>query len=230
MAAVADAALSPAETTSSLSWATEKRWESFRNSKEQKSQKISHIKTTRKRRLSQLTQQEKNAHSKLPLEMLAKEWLNEHRAGIDTRCYLVEKLLPTLVVGLEKLLTEVSLRELTDVTEMQPDFNPINFMAQYLMRNNPRYSNFAEAHPYCRTMRQVAEDVKKVSYSIEENKLAELKSRTKHRRTERERVEAIRAAEEKRREELLTSAFSEWLLSTERSVPLSDVSFTYELS
>ena len=62
-------------------------------------------------------------------------------------CYMVEKLLPTLVVGMEKLLNEVSVRGLEDYKLPSDDFNPLNFIAQHLMRNNPRYSNFAEAHP-----------------------------------------------------------------------------------
>ena len=50
---------------------------------------------------------EVNAQRRVPLDMLAREWLNEQRASVDTRAYLVEKLLPTLVIGVEKLLTEV---------------------------------------------------------------------------------------------------------------------------
>ena len=49
----------------------------------------------------------------------------------------------------------MSLRSLEESEGHNPDFNPVNYLAQYLMRNNPRYSNFAEAHPYCRSMKEV---------------------------------------------------------------------------
>ena len=52
-------------------------------------------------------------------------------------------------------MPQVSLRGLEETEGPHPDFNPVNYLAQYLMRNNPRYSNFAEAHPYCRSMKEV---------------------------------------------------------------------------
>ena len=51
--------------------------------------------------------------------------------------------------------TQVSLRGLADSEDEQPDFNPVNYLAQYLMRNNPRYSNFPEGNPYYQSMREV---------------------------------------------------------------------------
>ena len=46
----------------------------------------------------------------LPLELLAEEWLKEECGDIATKTYLMDKLLPTLILGLEKLLTEVSMQ------------------------------------------------------------------------------------------------------------------------
>ena len=43
----------------------------------------------------------------LPLELLAGEWLREGGGEAASKAYVVEKLLPTLVLGLEMLLTEV---------------------------------------------------------------------------------------------------------------------------
>lgn len=45
----------------------------------------------------------------LPLELLAKEWLREECGDVATKTYLMDKLLPTLILGLEKLLTEASI-------------------------------------------------------------------------------------------------------------------------
>lgn len=44
----------------------------------------------------------------LPLELLAEEWLREECGDVATKTYLIDNLLPTLILGLEKLLTEVS--------------------------------------------------------------------------------------------------------------------------
>ena len=43
----------------------------------------------------------------LPLELLAGEWLKEQCGEVGTKTYVMDKLLPTLVLGMEKLLTEV---------------------------------------------------------------------------------------------------------------------------
>lgn len=171
-----------------------------------------------------LSEDEREAASKVPLEMLAREWLNDHRATLDTRSYLVEKLLPTLVVGLEKLLREVTSRDLVENMEQQQDFNPVNFVAQHLMRNNPRYSNFAEAHPYCSTMKQVGEELKRVAYSLDENKLAELKTRSKQRCQVREEAESRKTGEESRRTELSKGVYVKWLVPKEETVGVNEVS------
>ena len=198
----------------------ETRWEKFRESRRDKSIKIAKAKISKKRKLSEA---EKVAHSKVPLELLAREWLNEQNASNETQWYMVETLLPTLVIGLEKLLDEVSMRGLEDTTEPQPDFNPLNFIAQYLMRNNPRYSNTTEAHPYSRTMREVSEQLKKMASAIDENKLAELREQTKQRREERDRCELMKDAEEMRRRGLIKEAFLQWMLKSEEEVSIGEV-------
>ena len=48
------------------------------------------------------------ARRSLPLELLAEEWLEKHPGGeTDSKAYVIDKLLPTLILGLEHLLTEV---------------------------------------------------------------------------------------------------------------------------
>ena len=173
-----------------------------------------------------LSQEEREAANKVPLNILAKEWLDQQKASLDTRSYLVEKLLPTLVIGLEKLLTEVTSRDLVDCAEPQDDFNPINFIAQYLMRNNPQYSNFAEAHPYCKTMRQVSEELKKIAYSLESSQLAELRIQSKQRCAVRAEEEEQRKVEENRKIKLLEDICEKWLQNEETAIRLVDVSYS----
>lgn len=172
-----------------------------------------------------LSQEEKDAASKVPLDILAEEWLNQQEVGMEARCYLVEKLLPTLVMGLEKLLNEVTSRDLVESLGHEPDFNPINFVAQYLMRNNPHYSNFAEAHPYCKTMQVVSDQLKKAAYAtLEADRLADLRAKSGRRCLVREGQEAERLAEEKRRMDRLSDIYGKWVFHGEQSIRVVDVS------
>ena len=49
------------------------------------------------------------------------------------------QVLPTLILGVERLLKEVDEKGLSASNVYQTEFNPLNFLAQYLMRNNPRW-------------------------------------------------------------------------------------------
>ena len=106
MAAVASADTSK-NWEAAGTWASTQRWEAFRERRRKTYKEISARRAAR-RSVSDLTQGERAAHRNVPLEILAKEWLNERRASVEMRAYLVDKLLPTLVVGVEKLLHEVN--------------------------------------------------------------------------------------------------------------------------
>ena len=55
------------------------------------------------------------------------------------------------------------------------NFNPINFLAQYLMRNNPKYNNQNETSHYVRSMREVYQELRDQMFEIQGNKLVYLK-------------------------------------------------------
>ncbi len=190
-----------------------KRWEKHREK--------NHLSSLKEKAI---TQNDKVAANKVPLELLARDWLNEQQTTTELRVYLVKNLLPSLVVGLEKLLTEVSLRGYVDDNGENPDFNPINYLAQHLMRNNPKYSNFAEAHPYCRAMQGVSEELKKMGYSIDMEHMISLKLDIKTRRMERESAELARTIEAQRRKELLREACSKWVLPGKDELNTAEVS------
>ena len=148
---------------------------------------------------------------RVPFDILAKEWLDVANVSIDQRAYLLDKLIPTLVLGVEKLLTVAEKKGLIETEEPAKDFNPINYLAQYLMRNNPKYSNFAEASPYARGIRKLLDDLKKEAYNQEENKLAKMKMEAKRRKDERERMEKLNLTIVKGRNEALQELFLQWV-------------------
>lgn len=160
----------------------------------------------------------------LPIDILAKEWLNLVKPSIDSRLYLLEHVLPPAILGVEKLCTEVSRRGLENSASLVPGgFNPVNYLAQYMMRNNPRYSNFAEASPYMRGLRQVATELRDQVLSIEENKLARLKAEARRRRDERERQEALEREREADKKQMLGEVFDEWIVHEEVTVETAHV-------
>ncbi|XP_028400288.1 EF-hand calcium-binding domain-containing protein 5-like [Dendronephthya gigantea] len=168
--------------------------------------RIEKVKAERKKRLREMNFPQNRI---VPLDVLAREWLDDNPVGMEQRIYLIENLFPSLIMGLEKLLTEVEKRELVEKNTVAT-FNPVNYLAQYLMRNNPRYSNFPEASPYAKGLRKVAEDLKSEIYEIDSNQLAILKSSVQVKRMEREKMERMKGEELDRRSLLLENMFVNW--------------------
>lgn len=199
-----------------------KKW---RNSKERAiNKRLQEVKVEKKRREAESKEVARLITRTVPLDLLAKEWLDNNALTVDVRIYLVEKLLPTLILGIEKLLTEVSDRNLADSEGFCKDFNPINILAQYLMRNNPKYSNLLESSPYAKGMRKVIEDLKKEIYSTEENKLAKIKAQARKKREEREQIERMKDKEDRRRSYAIEEQFPEWTSDWKGFIPLAVVS------
>jgi hypothetical protein len=96
------------------------------------------------------------------VDALTTEWFCDDVEDSDVRAYLIAHVLPAVVLGLEKLMIEVNKRLLVDANAkiMDSSFNPINFLAQLLMRNNPKYSNFSEASSYVQGLRGAGEQIK----------------------------------------------------------------------
>lgn len=95
-----------------------------------------------------------------PGDCLARDWYNEEEKTLDTRLYLLDNLLPTLIPATENLLMAVE-RNHVLVSDQEPSrFKPINYLAEYLMRHNPQYSVPAKPGPYLREMEAVSEELK----------------------------------------------------------------------
>lgn len=103
---------------------------------------------------------EKKDEEKFPRDNLAKEWFNTESMTLSTRTYLLDKLLPTLVPGMERMLMQVEKKQLLADVDIPTKFDPINHLGEYLMRNNPKYIKDSGLSGYQRVMRDVSEDLK----------------------------------------------------------------------
>ena len=145
-----------------------RRWKRFHEEKVR--ERFKERRQSKKIHIQVVKAEKQKLARKIPIDLLALEWMNDNKVTVDARVYLLEKLLPTLILGVEKLLMEVDKKGLAEETEVNPNFNPINYLAQYLMRNNPRYSNFPEASPYIRGLREVTDELKNHVFSFEDNR------------------------------------------------------------
>ena len=181
--------------------------------------RVEKARSERKKRLKDMSFSQKKLVS---FDVLAREWMDHNPVTIDLRIYLIENLLPSLIMGLEKLLTEAEKRDLVQTETAVPEFNPVNYLAQYLMRNNPRYSNFPEASAYAKGLRKAAEDLRSEIFAIDSNRLAMLKASAQVKRMEREKMERLKGEELKRRGLLLENVFVTWAQNGDK-IPLSMV-------
>ena len=65
----------------------------------------------------------------------------------------------TLYVEFITVCMQVSERGLEETEERQYDFNPVNLLAQYLMRNNPRHTHLPPTHPYSKQLQEVTSQI-----------------------------------------------------------------------
>ncbi|KAI9202222.1 uncharacterized protein BJ171DRAFT_628618 [Polychytrium aggregatum] len=176
------------------------------------------------------------------IRLLANDFLNVSDLSLDTRAYLVETALPALILALEKLLREAEKRNAfstfpmpatggEDHSLVQPDrpnelpFSPLNWLAQYLYRNNPRYANFTDTtgSPYLQAMHTVNIQLKARLFELETNNRARKRAEELARIREEARRQALRTAqmEERRRMfiELLENTFRSWTAKLWRVSP-----------
>lgn len=105
-------------------------------------------------------EQEKKVTKKLPRDDLAKEWFNPESMTLNTRAYLLDKLLPTLVPGVEQMLMQVEKKKLLSQADIPTKFDPINYLGEYLMRHNTHYIKDPGVSGYQRVMKEITEELK----------------------------------------------------------------------
>ncbi|XP_010281783.1 PREDICTED: EF-hand calcium-binding domain-containing protein 5, partial [Phaethon lepturus] len=158
-----------------------------------------------------------------PCDWLPKDWLSEEKESLDTRIYLLDKLLPTLIPGVEKLLMEVERKNVLAPDEAAAKFNPINFLGEYLMRHNPRYDISTKPGPYLGGMKMVTEVLKAEMPGTASERLARMKSEAKNRRKEREQVDYMKSQVKEMRREALAIQFKKWTADVSGRIPAAQV-------
>ncbi|XP_059721714.1 EF-hand calcium-binding domain-containing protein 5 isoform X3 [Haemorhous mexicanus] len=154
-----------------------------------------------------------------PGDWLAREWYNEEEGTLDTRLYLLDNLLPTLIPGTENLLMAVE-RNHVLVSDQEPTkFKPINYLAEYLMRHNPQHSVPTKPGPYLREMKVVSEELKSLRQGTTSQRLVQMRAEAKSKHEEREEVERQKAEETARRKEVLAALFKEWTVDGHERIP-----------
>lgn len=134
---------------------------------------IMSIRQTKREENLALKQKAQKLTRQIPIQLLAREWFNQIDSSTEMRAYLIENFLPILVLGCERVLNEAQSRDLVHQNRRHADFNPINCLAQFLMRNNPKYNNSNESSPYVKTMRELYDDLREQIFFLQGNKLVD---------------------------------------------------------
>ncbi|XP_054065020.1 EF-hand calcium-binding domain-containing protein 5 [Rissa tridactyla] len=164
---------------------------------------------------------EEKVKKREPCDWLSKEWFSEDKESLDTRIYLLDKLLPTLIPGVEKLLMEVERKNVLAPDKEPTKFNPINFLGEYLMRHHPQYGISTRSGPYVRGMKMVMEELKTEMPGTTSERLARMKSEAKNKRKEKEQVENMKFQVKEMRKEALAAQFKERTVDVSGRVPVA---------
>ncbi|KAL5961126.1 EF-hand calcium-binding domain-containing protein 5 [Taenia solium] len=150
---------------------------------------------------------------RIPIDILSYQWLQNCTISAEIRAFLAEHLLPTLVLGLEYVLREADQRGLCELAEdetgkkgtafvqMDVKFNPLNRLAEFLMRNNPRYNNLTGnicLTPYTRGIQQVLGLLKQDLFLKSDTELAKFTTAAEKRKLD---LEMLKEQEERKLDE-----------------------------
>nr|XP_054526067.1 EF-hand calcium-binding domain-containing protein 5 isoform X2 [Pan troglodytes] len=164
---------------------------------------------------------EKKAEKKLPRDNLAKEWFNTESMTLNNSAYLLDKLLPTLVPGVENILTQVEKKKVLTEAGTPSKFDPINYLGEYLIRNNPNYIKDPGMSGYQRVMKEVTEDLKIYVPDTICNRVSKMKENIKQNRKQRESIDKIKVKVANTRKQALQEQFDEWILDPKGMIPKS---------
>ncbi|VDM25283.1 unnamed protein product [Hydatigera taeniaeformis] len=153
---------------------------------------------------------------RIPIDILSYQWLQNCTISVEVRAFLAEHLFPILVLGLEHVLREADQHGLCQPSEgktdeekaefeqMKVNFNPLNRLAEFLMRNNPKYDNLTGnicLTPYSRGIRQILGLLKQDLFLKSDTELAKFTAAADKRKSDFEMLkeQEERELDEKRR-------------------------------
>ncbi|XP_042636420.1 EF-hand calcium-binding domain-containing protein 5 [Orycteropus afer afer] len=163
---------------------------------------------------------EKKTEKKLPRDKLAEEWFDTENATLSTKAYLLDKLLPTLIPGTEKMLMQVEEKKLLEEVNAPTKFDPVIFLGEYLMRNNPNYVKY-EMSGYQRVMKDVTEDLKVHVPDTICNRVSKIKKSVKEKREQRDKISKVKIKVANTRRQALEEQFDEWIVDPGGMIPLA---------
>ena len=143
------------------------------------------------------------------IDSLAGEWWSGKFSPTVINDFL-ENLIPLVVLACEKVVHEADERHLIDTTTPDRSFNPINRLASFLMRNNPKYMHVSSLSPYHYSMKSLLNTKKIQVLKVYGEEETLLRSMLKQRQDERHEKEDSVNKEEERRKDLLQILFHDW--------------------
>ncbi|KAG8450434.1 hypothetical protein GDO86_002915 [Hymenochirus boettgeri] len=154
-----------------------------------------------------------------PPDDQARDWFSQDKTTVHDRAYLVEKLMPSILPGVEALLKEVEKKKVLE--ENSIPFDPIVFLGEQLMRHNPKYGNKLQGHSYVKGLKEVLTDLKDQVFDLQYNRLGQLKKEMKEIQEHRSQIESIQSQVKQERKEVLALQFQEWTLDINGRIPLA---------
>ncbi|XP_063812029.1 EF-hand calcium-binding domain-containing protein 5 isoform X2 [Pseudophryne corroboree] len=150
---------------------------------------------------------------------MAREWFSQDKSSVDPRVYLLDRLLPTVVQGVDTLLMEVEKKKVLEDDSVM--FDPVTFLGEYLMRHNSEISAGSEKSAYVYGLEQVVADLKNNVFDLEFNRLGQLQAQMKEAQENRVQVESIQSQIMQKRKEALSLQFQDWTLDVSGRIPLA---------
>jgi hypothetical protein len=172
----------------------------------------------------------------ITISSIADQFLDANDMSIETRAYLLKTTLPTVVLGLENLMKEMDKQgipkyairsQISPNNLLQPDkpagiFDALNWLGQYLFRNNPRHVERAGTAYEKRAYEISAElEVKIQKFKAEREALRIEKESRERIAREQEEIERTTRLESKKRlfQELIDASFKNWINCLWRKEP-----------
>ncbi|KAM3934817.1 EF-hand calcium-binding domain-containing protein 5 [Leptodactylus fuscus] len=154
-----------------------------------------------------------------PADALARDWFSQEKASADTRTYLLDQLMSSVVHGVESLLMELEKKKVLENDSVK--FDPVNYLGEFLMRQNPEFISRTEKSAYVRGLEEVVADLKNNVFDLEFNRLGQLKEELKENQNKRVKVENIQGQVMEKRKGALSLQFQEWTLDVSSRIPLA---------